>query len=276
MTQLAPHTLRLLASGSSGNATIIQHQGTVLLLDAGISLKRLKKGLQELGLGVGDVDGVLLTHEHSDHIKGVEMLVKYFPDVALYASAGTRQKLPARANFNLLSRGDAVSIGSLTCHAYATQHDANEPLGFRFEGSDGLSVGWATDLGEWDEETVEHLMGCQVMMIEANHDREMLRHGPYPGFLKRRVGGARGHLSNLQAMRLLERVAGPQLERVLLGHLSEKNNKPGLALAHVGTVLEGSDVALSVAERKSASPLVEVSAPELHPGVFGKAQQVLF
>ena len=251
------NSFQILASGSSGNATVIQHGDTRLLLDMGISLRRTKKALGELGLEISDLDAVVLTHEHSDHVKGLEMLVKYHPDVLLYASKGTQSKVPRNARVRTIERGSSFAIGSLTCHPYATLHDAAEPLGFRFEGSDGAKLGWATDLGYWDDETAEHLEGCDVVMIEANHDPDMLWRGPYPSFLKRRVSGRMGHLSNVQAMWLLDRVATPSLQRVVLGHLSEKNNDPRLALDTVSRALSNAAIPISVAERKSAGPVHE-------------------
>lgn len=248
------NSFQILASGSSGNATVLQHGETNVLLDMGISLTRVKKALRELGLGFEDIDGVVLTHEHSDHIKGLEMLVKYHPDVVLYASKGTQAKVPKNARVKTIARGKSFEIGALTCHPYETQHDANEPLGFRFEGEDGAKLGWATDLGYWNDETVEHLEGCNVVMIEANHDPDMLWKGPYPSFLKRRVASRLGHLSNVQAMWLLDRIASPSLQRVILGHLSEKNNDVNLALSTVSKALSNANIPISVAERKSAGP----------------------
>lgn len=248
------NSFQILASGSSGNATVLQHGETNVLLDMGISLTRTKKALRELGLGIEDLDGVVITHEHSDHIKGLEMLVKYHPEVVLYASKGTQAKVPRAAQVKTIERGRSFEIGSLSCHPYATQHDANEPLGFRFEGEDGARLGWATDLGYWDDETAEHLEDCHVVMIEANHDPDMLWKGPYPSFLKRRVSSRLGHLSNVQAMWLLDRIASPSLQRVILGHLSEKNNDTHLALRTVSKALSNANIPISVAERKSAGP----------------------
>ncbi len=263
------NSFQILASGSSGNATVLQHGETNVLLDMGISLTRVKKALRELGLGFEDIDGVVLTHEHSDHIKGLEMLVKYHPDVVLYTSKGTQAKVPKNARVKTIARGKSFEIGALTCHPYETQHDANEPLGFRFEGEDGAKLGWATDLGYWNDETVEHLEDCNVVMIEANHDPDMLWKGPYPSFLKRRVASRLGHLSNVQAMWLLDRIASPSLQRVILGHLSEKNNDVNLALSTVSKALSNANIPISVAERKSAGPELAWERGE-NPGFSGR------
>lgn len=250
---MTTNKFQILASSSSGNAAIIEHGDTTILLDAGLSMRKIRLALQARGKSVDDLDAVLLTHEHSDHIKGVKMLVKYFPDLPIFASKGTLTKVDDGANVTVIKRGVSFDIGSLSCHPYRIQHDAKEPLSFRFDGDDGVALGWATDLGFWDDETVEHLSGCQTLVVESNHDPEMLKAGPYPAFLKRRVGGSYGHLSNVQARWLVDRVTHPGLEHVVLGHLSDKNNDPKLAFEMMQEVLRGADTELVVANLKTES-----------------------
>ncbi len=269
--------IRILASGSSGNAAILSHDDTHLLLDAGISLRRMRQALEQVGLSVDDLAGVVLTHEHSDHTKGLKMLTKYFPETPMWASEGTRRGVSAIAgDWRTLTRGTPVDIGTLTFYPYRAHHDAEEPLGFRIEGRDGTSVGWATDMGRWDEETVEHLAGVQYALIEANHDPDMLRDGPYPAFLKRRVSGIKGHLSNHQARDLLAEIASSSLERVILGHLSEKNNDPDLAARTVRAALVGAEVAVEAAARKTPGAVHALTPPTRYESRVGEAQQALW
>jgi phosphoribosyl 1,2-cyclic phosphodiesterase len=250
--------IQILASGSSGNATIVRDGESVVLLDAGISMRRIRLGLESMGLAYDDVDAVVLTHDHSDHVSGLKMIRKHHGRIPILASRGTADAIGLGRGARTVRAGEAFEVGGLTFHPYPVSHDASEPLGYRFESSGGVTVGWATDLGEWNEQVAEHLEGCDMVMIEANHDVRMLARGPYPAFLKRRVASRLGHLSNAQARALLDRVASPRLSVVALGHLSGSNNTPEAAAATVGEALRGASVHLTVAPRKSASRLLEL------------------
>ena len=250
--------IQILASGSSGNATIVRDGETVVLLDAGISMRRIRLGLESMGLVYEDVDAIVLTHEHSDHVSGLKMIRKYYNHIPILASAGTGDAIGLSTCARAVRAGETFEVGSLTFHPYTVSHDAREPLGYRFESSGGMIAGWATDLGEWSEEVAEHLEGCDMVMIEANHDIKMLARGPYPAFLKRRVASRMGHLSNVQARALLERVASPRLSVVALGHLSGSNNTAEVAQTTVGEALRGASIHLAGAPRKEASRLIEL------------------
>lgn len=258
--------IQILASGSSGNAAILHDGETTILLDAGISMRRTRYGLESLGLGFDDLDAILITHEHSDHIKGLSMIRKHHRHIPVYTSIGTCAALELSGDIRFIKARKAFEVGGWTCRPYKVSHDASEPLGFRFETSEGVHVGWATDLGYWDDEVAEHLDGCHMLMLEANHDPDMLQRGPYPYFLKRRVSSRRGHLSNIQARWLLDEVADVHLEQVILGHLSEKNNDPELAASVLSEPVKGSDVRVLVAERKQPTTLLHVPRlPEDEP-----------
>lgn len=221
---------------------------TMLLVDAGISLGAMNRGLSRVGAKAGELSAVIVTHEHGDHVRGLPALCKAHPHVPVFATRGTARAL-GRATGGAVSRpylnaGLATGFGPATLTPIEVAHDAAEPIGLRIDCGD-LSLGIATDLGMATLHVQEMLCGCRGLVIEANHDRELLRNGPYPGFLKRRIASPLGHLSNDETARLLREVAGPHLEYVVLAHLSRTNNSPDLALAATiaGTPsLEGTEI----------------------------------
>lgn len=243
-----------LASGSSGNCTFLGTDTANILIDCGISAKRIDEGLRALGLCVDKIDAVFLTHEHTDHIKGLKRLMSAYR-IPVYASEGTLRSLAGalkdeyfnyggRELMNPLRADSPTRIGSLSVLPFAISHDAAQPFGYRMEGSEALSAfsgeeeaGYrhfctavATDMGYYDDSVRDHLLGLDAALIEANHDRGMLANGPYPMYLKRRIMSREGHLSNNSCGRLLSEIAGPSLKQVLLGHLSRDNNTPKIAL----------------------------------------------
>ena len=249
-------TVWTLASSSSGNCTIVSHGDTHLLIDAGISLRRMREGLRYLGLSPDDLTGVLVTHEHSDHIGGIEMLLKYYK-TPVYASCGSGfgicRVVPEAGPFiNCFEAGISYELGEITVSSFRTPHDAIESLGYRLTAG-GRSLIYATDLGCITDEVVEATRGADIAVIEANHDRDMLKSGPYPPFLKRRILSARGHLSNADSGRLAEELAMSGVRTIQLAHLSCENNTPGLARKTVTDAIcrcgleVGRDVELDVA-----------------------------
>lgn len=233
--------IRMLASGSSGNSVFVRAAGTRLLVDAGISYRRIDQALCDIDEDPAELDAVLLSHEHTDHTRGLARLFKMCPDVSLFCSQGTLEDAddfepPARVQ--TVAAGRPFRVDRIEVTPFELMHDAAEPCGFRLEAP-GFSLGVATDLGAWDEQVVDHLSGCRALVIEANHDADMLRRGPYPAFLKRRIAGRLGHLSNDQARALLSRVASAHLEWVILAHLSQKNNSPESAVSRVSGALDG-------------------------------------
>jgi phosphoribosyl 1,2-cyclic phosphodiesterase len=254
-----------LASGSSGNALFVRRGATRLLFDAGISAAKIERGLRAIGEELADLDAIVLTHEHGDHVRGVRRLIERAPDVELVASRGTMQgwagsdadKIPYRR----IEADSALGIGGVRLLPFSLSHDANEPTGFRLYDR-GFALGLATDLGTFGEETVAALRDCQVLVLEANYDEEMLWGGRYPRFVKRRISGRRGHLSNTQCRRLLRRVATSRLERVILCHASAENNSPSRAREAVSETAGEFDARVSVAPRSEpGEPLIFGASP---------------
>jgi phosphoribosyl 1,2-cyclic phosphodiesterase len=231
--------LHVLASGSAGNAVLIELGGRKLLIDAGISARRIERGLAGVGLQVADLDGVLITHEHSDHIQGIPVLVKRH-GVSVYARPATwaampgQEKIPAECRREL---GNSLNVGAVKIVPFPTSHDAADPVGFCFYYK---NIKWivATDLGVVTRQVAEALSYADVAVLESNHDVEMLQTGPYPYFLKQRIQGKTGHLSNHEAGQILAQISRPRVMQVFLAHLSQHNNHPLLAERTVSEVLQ--------------------------------------
>jgi len=224
-----------IASGSSGNCIYVGSEATHLLVDVGISGKRTEEGLRQLELSMRDIDGILITHEHADHIAGLGVLGRKY-GVPVYATAGTISAIRNTASvgelpeelFHVIRADEKVIIKDLTCNPIAISHDAAEPVAYRISHG-RKKVGIVTDLGTYNDYTVESLRGMNALLLEANHDVNMLQVGRYPYYLKQRILGDRGHLSNERAGQLLCELLHEELEAVILGHLSKENNLPDLA-----------------------------------------------
>lgn len=218
-----------LGSGSRGNATLIQAGATRLLLDGGFPARELEKRLSHIGVAAHSLDGILVTHEHQDHILGVGALARRF-GLPVWLTHGTLHcgRLGALPDARVIhAQQQPFRIGDLQVLAYPVPHDAREPVQFVFETSTAR-FGVLTDVGAITPHIVKTLADCSALLLECNHDREMLASGPYPPALQRRVGGSLGHLSNCQAAQFLQQVAHPGLKRLVVGHISAKNNTPEL------------------------------------------------
>lgn len=232
--------VHILASGSTGNAIFLQFGENKILVDAGISTRRIERGLAEIGVRAGDLDGVLITHEHIDHIKGLDVLVrKYelpvFARPAAWERIGCRDRFPGECIKEL---NTSLTLGGVDIKTFRISHDAVDPVGFCFYYQQKKCV-IATDLGVVTKEVEEALAFTDVAILESNHDPEMLTKGPYPQMLKQRIRSKWGHLSNYDAARLLARIPRLGSMQVFLAHLSQQNNHPRLALQTVGEVLRG-------------------------------------
>ena len=243
-----------IASGSSGNCIYVGSDRTHLLVDTGISKKRIEEGLKELEIKGKELDGILITHEHADHIQGLGVFSRKY-EIPIYGTPGTIRGIRVDKEFKL---------GDIDVHPFAISHDANEPSGYRFE-QDGKKIAVATDLGKYDEYTVENLKDLNAVLLESNHDIHMLEVGPYPYYLKQRVLGDRGHLSNELSGRLLCDILHNNLRSVLLGHLSKENNYEELAYETVKLEVtlgqnpyKGDDIPIAVAKRDQVSAVIEV------------------
>ena len=228
-----------LGSGSRGNATLIQAGDTCLLLDNGFSLRELEQRLARLGLCPGDIDAVLVTHEHGDHIKGVGPLARKHA-VPVWMTHGTWRNAPCGDIPDLRLFGTHTPpfrIGDIEITPFAVPHDAREPAQFTFSCRN-LKLGILTDAGSFTPHVIAAISNVDALLLECNHDLQMLREGPYPLRLQQRVGGSYGHLSNDQAAQLLAEIDHGRLQHLVIGHISEKNNSPELARRALETVCE--------------------------------------
>lgn len=225
-----------LGSGSSGNGTLVSHGDTHLLIDCGFSLKDAQRRIERLGLCLSQLSAVLVTHEHADHIKGVPALARKH-GTAVYMTPGTfhSRDLGRIPELRLIHNYESFSVGELQVQPVAVPHDAREPAQFVFR-TDGKSLGVLTDLGSVTSHVIDAYDGCVALLVEANHDRQMLAEGPYPPSLKSRVSSPWGHLSNEQTVSLLQQMDTSALKHLVVGHISQKNNSLDLAKRALGTV----------------------------------------
>lgn len=256
-------TVHTLASGSSGNALLLVCGETRILVDAGISCRRITNGLRELGVEVGTLDAVLITHTHTDHICGLQTLLKR-TTTPLWGTGRTCRELEWKlagvaGRLRELPLCRTVSVGECCITAFPISHDAPGACGFRLDTADG-SVGILTDTGYVTQEAAEILPGVDVAVLEANHDVETLRSGDYPYYLKQRILGAEGHLCNEDAARFAVHLAESGTAQIILAHLSRENNTPAMALRAVETALSAVGLApeVTVAPRESLSMTFEV------------------
>lgn len=234
--------LTILSSGSTGNATVVANDETKVLIDAGFSAKRIDQLLAERDLNGNELDALLVTHEHSDHIKGLGPFARKY-NLPIYANEKTWEVLErqigeiAEENKRVMETGSSLDMGSMKIESFGISHDAAEPVAYCFyEGEQKVSV--ATDLGYMSGKVKEQLMDSDVMVLESNHDIEMLRMGSYPWNTKRRILGDMGHLSNDAAGEGLCEILGGKTKRVYLAHLSRNHNMTDLARLTVGNILE--------------------------------------
>ncbi len=261
-----------IASGSSGNCIYVGSEATHLLVDVGISGKRTESGLNQLGLTGADIDGILVTHEHADHINGLGVIVRKF-GIPIYATRGTIEAIRHAGSvgsideelFCEVREDEKLTIKDLTINPMHISHDAAQPVAYRIAyGNKKVAV--CTDLGIFNDYTVECLKGMDALLLEANHDVNMLQVGSYPYYLKQRILGDRGHLSNENSGRLLSRILHDKLQMILLGHLSKENNLPELAYEAVRMEItmgdnpyHANDFRMQVARRSEPTPAVEIA-----------------
>lgn len=260
-----------IASGSSGNCIYIGSERTHILVDAGISNKRIEQGLNEIGVKGSELDGIFITHEHSDHIKGLGVFTRKHP-VPVFGTKATLEEIWANTSLGeypkellrpVLPDVD-FAIGDLKVKPFHIDHDAADPVAYRVQ--DGRSsVAVATDMGHFDQYIIDHLLELDALLIESNHDVRMLEAGPYPYYLKRRILGDHGHLSNESCGRLLSCILHDQMKKVFLGHLSKENNYEELAyetvcleIAQGDNPYGAKDFSIVVAGRDRMSEIVTV------------------
>lgn len=259
-----------IASGSSGNCVYVGSEATHLLMDVGISGKRIETGVNELGLSVRDIDGIFITHEHADHIAGLGVIARKYR-IPVYATKGTIEAIKNSKSVGKIEEellhtivpDEQCTIKDLTLYPIRTSHDAADPVAYRIDHGK-KRAGLITDLGCYTDYTVECLKGLDVLYLEANHDVHMLQVGPYPYYLKQRILGERGHLSNETAGKLLSRLLHDNMKSIVLAHLSKENNMPELAYESVrvevtvsDTKYSGNDFPVVVAKRDKVSEAIE-------------------
>lgn len=260
-----------IASGSSGNSIYIGSDHTHILVDAGISCKRITEGLKSIDIKPAELDGIFITHEHSDHIQGLNVLIKKY-QIPVYATKKTIDVLRAGKKFagydesliRVISPDTHYRLGDLDIHPFRISHDAVDPVAYRVKSDRGV-MAVATDMGHFDEYIVSNLKDVDVAVIEANHDIRMLECGNYPYNLKRRILGDKGHLSNENAGRLIAKILHDDVKHLFLGHLSKDNNHPDIAYHAVSheidmgdCVYRGKDFPIEVAARETCSQIVEL------------------
>lgn len=256
-----------IASGSSGNCIYVADENTSILIDAGISKKRIVEGLASIDVDVNTISGILVTHEHSDHISGLGVMSRAY-NIPIYGTRETLQAVDSHKSTGTINRelyrpimpDDEFCINTLTVKPFSTPHDAVNPVCYTIESED-KKVSIATDLGEYNEYIISNLENSDVVLLEANYDKNMLQVGPYPYSLKQRILGNRGHLSNENSGQLLRTILSDKLKYIILGHLSKENNYPELAYQAVKVELKellNDNVSLAVANRDKPSELVTI------------------
>lgn len=219
-----------LASGSKGNCSYIASDAGAFLIDCGISLKRIEQALAGNEYGASKLQGVFLTHEHRDHIAGLGPLLRRY-GVPCYGTEGTLaaldEKTIGKVSPSLFRPLDSagVTLADFDISWSPISHDASEPVSYQIHWQN-KKIGMCTDVGTLSDDNLESLVESDILLLEANHDKEMLVQGPYPEMLKRRIAGSHGHLSNEDCARALEQIIGPKTKHVVLAHLSDKNNRP--------------------------------------------------
>jgi phosphoribosyl 1,2-cyclic phosphodiesterase len=254
--------LSLLASGSKGNAVYLESGETRLLIDAGLSAIEIIRRLDIIGVDPSTLNAILISHDHTDHTRGAGTLARKLK-LPLLASGPTRQAATAvvkKCDSVEFESGSSFAYRDLLIDPFPITHDAVDPVGFIIESREGR-IGFATDLGIVTRLVTDKLKNCRMLVIEANHDEEMLMNGPYPWHLKQRIKSRHGHISNTESMQLLEDILHDRLEGGFLAHLSETNNDPQLPQAAAKNLLAGQNIcnpALQIGNQYRASELLQI------------------
>jgi phosphoribosyl 1,2-cyclic phosphodiesterase len=252
-----------LSSGSAGNAYWFESDGTAILVDAGLGPRETKKRLAGIGIEIERLSGIVITHEHYDHIRGAESIARKY-EVPIYLTRGTLDASTIDTNETktvVFSNDSHFTIGELQVHARRTIHDAADPACFVIESRDGTRVGIASDLGHVNREVMSHLTGCDGLFFEANHDLDMLRTGSYPWSLKRRIMSRFGHLSNDDSIEAVQRLLGADLKTLCMIHLSQKNNHESIVRDMCTRLLQrtGASIEFAIARQFEPTGLFDIA-----------------
>lgn len=260
-----------ISSGSSGNSIYIGSETTNILVDAGISGKKIEKGLGDIDISPTELDAILITHEHIDHIKGLGVIARRY-GIPIYSTKGTIEAIKSNSSvgeidrdlLNVICYDTSYLIGDVKINPIKISHDAAEPVAYRFEHNEKRAA-VMTDLGMYDDYIIDNLKNLDVLFLEANHDVRMLQMGRYPYQLKQRILGKYGHLSNESSGKLLSNVLHDNMKKIVLSHLSHDNNMPELAYEAVrmevtmsDTKYDGKDFDITVAKRDIPSNLIAI------------------
>ncbi len=252
-----------LVSSSKGNSTLVSDGKTNILIDCGLSMRKATQALDRLGIDAHDIDAILVTHEHSDHISGIGIMSRNF-DIPIYANEATWAIMEgslgsiAQKNIKCIKPQENFEIKSVGVFSFSTPHDAASSVGYSIN-VENLKVSVATDMGHIEDSVVESIKGSDIVLLEANHDIQMLKNGRYPEMLKKRILGDFGHLSNEASSKIATELLKSGTRAILLGHLSEENNRPDIAYGVVKTAICGAggridkDIRLAVANRYEIS-----------------------
>lgn len=240
-----------ICSGSSGNCILIKSGDTNVLVDVGVAKKRVLEGLEFFNTSPNEIDAILITHEHSDHVKGLGVFLRAHP-VSVYATKATIENILASSSigevdkelFEEIDSDDEFFVGGLKVNSISTSHDASDSVCYRFDDGD-KSCAVVTDLGYYHDDIVESLKDLNAILVEANHDLKMLEVGPYPYHLKSRIWSNVGHLSNEACGQLLSEIISDKMQYIILGHLSKDNNYPELAFETVRNELMFNNIDLN-------------------------------
>lgn len=252
-----------LFSGSSGNCTYVASENTKILIDAGVTCSRIEKALAQLDTNLDEIDAILVTHEHTDHVKGLSRIVKKY-HIPIYTAEKTWSKLTSleipETNQFAFTPNEMFSFGDFTIFPFSIPHDAIDPCGFVIWGED-KKITIATDLGHLTEKLVSYMEHSDIVLLESNYDTETLKCGTYPYYLKERILGENGHLSNEVASKAISHLCQTGVNHIILGHLSKENNFPELAYQTVMNELHASHVTcdLSIAQRDCVDTMVTLS-----------------
>ncbi len=252
----------VLASGSGGNVCYIETDTASVLVDAGLSCIETRRRLNSIGISSPRLDALIVTHEHSDHIKGAGPVARYF-DIPVFINRKTLQK-KSLGNLKrpvIIQTGQTIMINDLKIETFTKCHDAADPIGLAVSVNDA-KIGLATDLGRLTNLAKDKLQGCRALIVEFNHDQRMLDCGPYPLSLKRRIKGPDGHLSNEQGAELIRSVYSNRLDHIVLAHLSEENNQPEIAFSAAAEVIKQCKISSAnviVSSQDKPTPLITLS-----------------
>ena len=239
--------IQTLASGSSGNCTLIDSGNSKILVDAGISARKILRSLESIGIRMDEIDAVVVSHEHGDHTRAIGTL-----SLPVYVSSATSHLWEDEVNsLYQFSTGVSFHISDMHLNPFPVSHDALDPVGFTIE-SNGKKVGIATDIGAVTATVSDSLRDCNMLIIESNYDEKVLASSSYPSHLKQRIAGKLGHLSNDQCSGLLESIVHRNLRFIVLAHLSEQNNTPDLALESARKATKGFPASLHIAPRNNS------------------------